>query len=163
MIISNLRSTANQTIGEMNTNSKTLLETNLKNRYNQTNQWIKDMKQNESDLVYLRKLIEDRIHNKCTDDCAHKTIYRNIDTVIYQLSESLITDLNHHAKAINKLIYARDVSKTIEINNQHVYLFEKILLINRSIAQLRMSIMKFIEDRPFEFEEYVDLNLKLDL
>ncbi|GAA4282219.1 hypothetical protein [Gaetbulibacter aestuarii] len=147
----------------MNTNSKVLLETNLKNRYNQTYQWIKAIKQFEQELVHLRKIIENRIHTKCDSDCDHKTIYRNIDTVLYQVSEDLIFDLVKHAKTINTVIYAQVFLNVEDLNLRHIHLFEKMELLHNSIENLRVSIMKFIEDRPYEFEEFKDLNLKLDL
>ena len=147
----------------MNTNSKRLLETNLKNRYDQTYQWIKVIKRFEQELVRLRKIMESRIHSNCDSDCNHKAIYRNIDMVLYQLSEDLIFDLGKHAKTMNTVIYTHDLMKLEEVNFRHVLLFEKMELLHKSIQQLRGSIMKFIEDRPYEFEEFKDLNLKLDL
>lgn len=136
----------------MNENAINLLRGNLKAMYFQTKQWIEDIEFYEEELTFFNSLISDRIATTTTEDLEHKTIFRNIDTLFYKLSEDLINQIKNHRKELSQLIEADKLLGHHAENIDHFYLLERMSIIKHAIKKLKKALFRYLQDHPFEFD-----------
>ena len=136
----------------MNKNAESLLEGNLKTMYYQTNQWIEDVKFYEQELDFFNNLISDKISTTTTDNLEHKEIFRNIDALIFRVSEDLISQIKTHRKEVSELIDTNQLLGHHSANKNHLHLLEKMTTVKQSIKKLKKALFRYVENHPFEFD-----------
>lgn len=136
----------------MNDNAYKLLKGNLETMYSQTKEWIEDIEFYEEELDFFNSLISDRINSTTAKDLNHKDIYRNIDTLLYKLSEDLITQIKAHRKELAGLINANNIEENHEENKKHFHLLEKMAIVKHGIKKLKKALFKYLKDNPFDYD-----------
>jgi hypothetical protein len=136
----------------MNYNAEKLLRHNLETMHKQCGQWVEDLEFYDEELKFFNSLISDRIDTRTTDDLEHKEIFRNIDALLYRLSEDLIQEIKNHRNKIDVLIADDDLYNHFSENKEHFQLLEKMGSIKHGIKKLKKALFRYIEDHPFEFD-----------
>jgi hypothetical protein len=136
----------------MNKNAKTLLEGNLRTMFQQTGQWMEDLSTYEEELHLFNSLISNKINTTTTDDLEHREIYRNIDSLLYKLSEDLLEELKAHKKVLSQLIENSDLTENHKENKTHLHLLEKMRSIKHGVKKLKKALFAYLKDHPFEFD-----------
>ncbi|HLV39834.1 hypothetical protein [Xanthomarina sp.] len=136
----------------MNDNAIKLMEDNLKAMYDHTDKWIEDVVFYQEELVFFNSLISDRINNTTTEDLNHKEVYRNIEALLYKLSEDVIKQIKLHKKELATLIDTHNLTDNHEESKLHFQLLEKMDRIKHGIKKLKKALFSFMKDHPFEFD-----------
>lgn len=136
----------------MNDNAFNLLKNNLETMYSQTKQWIEDIEFYEEELNFFNSLISDRINTATTDDLEHKEIFRNIDNLLYKLSEDIITQIKAHRKELAGLVENSNIEENYEESKVHLHLLEKMAKIQHGIKKLKKALFNYLKDHPYEFD-----------
>ena len=136
----------------MNENAENLLKRNLKTMYYQTNQWIEDVEFYQQELDFFNNLISNKIGTTTTDNLEHKEIFRNIDALLFRVSEDLISQIKLHRKEVSELIDTNQLLGHHSTNKNHLNLLEKMTIVKHGIKKLKKALFKYVENHPFEFD-----------
>ena len=118
----------------------------------QTDKWIEDVEFYEEELDFFNNLISNRINNTTITDLNHKEIYRNIDSLLYELSEDILIQIKRHRRRLAQLISGQYIKADLEENKRHNSLFEKMNTIDHGIKIFKKTLFKYLKDYPFKFE-----------
>ncbi|GGG37148.1 hypothetical protein [Bizionia arctica] len=142
----------------MNKNEKNLVEGNLINMYRISKEWIDELEFYELELNFFNNLISERIASNTHKDLSHKDIYRNIDDLLFKLSNNLISEIKTHRKELVQLIDSNNFSQNSEESKIHLHLLEKMFRVKDGIKKLKKALFIYIKDNPFDFEFDTILN-----
>lgn len=136
----------------MNINAQNLLKNNLKTMHSQTKQWIEEVEFYKEELEFFNSLISNRIDTVTKENLDHREIYRNIDVLLYKLSEHLIRQIKIHKKELSLLIDTGNISENHEESKDHLRLLEKMERIKSGIKKLKKALFRYLKDHPFDFD-----------
>ncbi|GGG49408.1 hypothetical protein [Bizionia arctica] len=136
----------------MNKNSENLLDGNLKNMYQLTKEWIDEVEFYIIELKFFNSLISEHISSTTTDDLEHKEIYRNIDELLFKLSNDLISQFKTHKKEIIVLVDTKNLTENSKECIEHIHLLEKMTKLKQGIKKLKKALFRYLKNHPFEFD-----------
>jgi hypothetical protein len=136
----------------INENEQKHLKKHLEVLCFQTDKWIEDVEFYEEELDFFNNLISNRINNTTITDLNHKEIYRNIDSLLYELSEDILIQIKRHRRRLAQLISGQYIKADLEENKRHNSLFEKMNTIDHGIKIFKKTLFKYLKDYPFKFE-----------
>jgi len=136
----------------MNDSAYRLLKGNLETMYSQTKQWIEAIQFYEEQLSFFKSLISYRIDATEAIDLKHRTIFKNIDDLLYRLSEDITSQIRNHNHELNRLIEANNIEENHEESKKHIDLLEKMDTLKHGIENLKKALFRYIKDHPFDFD-----------
>lgn len=131
--------------------AKFLLEASLDQLHFQTKEWIDEVKFYSEELNFLNGLIVEKIDTRTTKDIDHKEIYRNIDTLLFKLSDDLLKNLYAHEKLLAKIISAKNPHDNKTYRIDHIALSKKMKALEMGIKHLKKALFTYLKNNPFEF------------
>ena len=136
----------------MNDNAYSLLKSNLETMYSQTEQWIEDIEFYEEELSVLKSLISYRINATESIDLKHRLIFKNIEDLLYKLSEDIISQIRNHRQELKRLIDLNNIEENHEESKKHIVLLEKMDNLKHGIKKLKKALFRYVKDHPLDFD-----------
>ena len=131
--------------------AKYLLEASLSDLHFQSKEWIEEIEFYSEELNFLNSLIVEKINTTTTIDLDHKEIYRNIDSLLFKLSENFLGTLHAHEKLLSKIIASNSPHDNKTYRMDHITLSKKMKTLKKGIKELKKALFTYLKNHPFEF------------
>lgn len=131
--------------------AKLLLEASQEELHHQTKEWIDDVEFYSEELNFLNGLIIKKIDTRTTIDLDHKEIYRNIDALLFKLSDDLLAKLYSHEKLLAKIILTESPQDNRTYRLDHIAFSKKMKTLALGIKEFKKALFTYLKNNSFEF------------
>ena len=102
-------------------------------------------------MNFLNGLIIKKIDTRTTIDLDHKEIYRNIDALLFKLSDDLLAKLYSHEKLLAKIILTGSLQDNRTYRLDHITFSKKMKTLALGIKEFKKALFTYLKNNSFEF------------